>query len=1091
MRLPFSLPSRLALLVLLLFALHVLWFDSTGKVDISNRDASPVISETVLKMRSEDFSSLPVLFSSSALQKSDSVTQAKVNDVYRGLPLSFEVNHGQVDRQVKFVSRGSGYTLFLTPTEAVLNLNRKKTEEGGQEDASPFENPEVRTAGPALHSVRQEISISEPRRQVPELEKEFISPESGKRSSKGRPKQKTISRLPSTDDSMAVRMKFVGANPEPRVVGMDEMSGKSNYFIGDDQTAWRTEVPHYARIKYQDIYSNVDLIYYGNQRQLEYDFIVYPGADPKVITLEFQGTDRLEVNPQGDLILHAADGQIRQHKPLVYQEVDGVKQTVAADYLFKDKYRIGFCVAAYDKSRPLIIDPVLSYSTYLGGSDSDFAQRVALDSAGNAYVMGTTLSTNFPTANPFKATRSGSSDVFVLKLNLDGNALIYSTYLGGSDSENSLTEGSIAVDSAGNVYITGDTSSKDFPKINPLPTEGTTTNAFVAKLNPAGSALVYSTYFTIDRLGFPTLGNNIAVDGSGNVYVTGQAVVSFGSDGIDFDILAFKLNPAGNGRVFSRLFQNSKDDVGNDITLDNQGNVYITGSVASSSTGKDVLLLKLSSTSGSQIFAVRFGGTGSESGNSIVVDSSGNIYVIGSTSSSSLPLVNPLQTAYGGGSSDAFIAKFGSTGTLLYSTYLGGSSSDSGNSIALDSAGNIYLTGSTSSTNFPTVMPLQDTIGGGSDVFVSKLNPTGSALLDSTYLGGDGSEGGNGIAVDKGGNIYVVGSTSSSNFPLANPLQASNGGGTDIFVAKMADMGFGLLVNPNIQNIAPGSSTSFTINVRGATGFTQPVSLSATVTPVESNVQISLSSNTVMPGGNATLTFNTTASTPTNRFIITITGNAGQLERKTTVVVNVRPDFALIIKPESQTVAPGASTSFTVDVQPMGNLTQPVSLSATVSPSNSNVTASFSVNSVTPGSNTTLTVSATASAPLNTIFNVTVTGKTIDLTRTKIVTVTVAMPDFALVFNPDTLSVTRGKKGQITVNISRTGGFTGNVNVTAPDTKAIKVKLTPPMQSTTGTSLVFNFKVKKTAPTGSQMLVFTGRDDSGRVRTGTLTLAIQ
>ncbi len=356
-------------------------------------------------------------------------TNARVSASYGKLPLQFEANRGQTDKDVRFLSRGPGYGLYLTAGEAVLVLSK-----------------------PAVDAKR-----------------------------------------------VALRMSLVGAAREPQVRGLEEQPGKANYFIGKDRSKWRTNVPTYAKVQYQNVYPGIDLVYYGNQQQLEYDFVVAPGADPGKIVLGFKGADKLEIDAQGELVLHAAGGDIRQHKPIIYQSVDGTRQEIEGSYVRQGAKRVGFQLGAYDKTRPLIIDPVvLAYSTFLGGSDSDGAGGIVVDADGNAYVTGGTASFDFPTTSgAFQSTFPGGfgTYVFVTKLNPTGSGLVYSTYIGGG---NGYTVGrGIAVDAAGNAYITGESQSSGYPTtpgaFQPA-NAGVTGNAFVTKLDPTGSALVYSTY---------------------------------------------------------------------------------------------------------------------------------------------------------------------------------------------------------------------------------------------------------------------------------------------------------------------------------------------------------------------------------------------------------------------------------------------------------------------------------------------------------------------------------------------------------------------------------------------------------------------
>src|SRR3989475_4382590 len=372
--------------------------------------------------------------------KPDDAVRVRGSEAYGRLPLYLEANRGQTDAQVKFLSRGGRHVLFLTPTEAILVLTMPTQ---AADDKSP-----TRGGKP------------------------------------GRPEEGTRTVL---------RMTFAGANPMPRLAGLRELPGKANYFIGNDPTKWRTNVSTYAKVRYDDLYPGVDLVYYGNQRQLEYDFVVRPGADPSRIVLGFQGADRLEVDAQGALGLHTASGTIRQRQPVIYQEVDGVRRKISGGYVLKAGHRVGFQVAAYDPSRPLIIHPVLFYSAYLRGVGTDAGRAIAVDPSGNAYVTGETLSSNFPTiAGAFDTSFNGGGvfgDAFVTKVNPTGSGLVYSTYLGGIGDDQGL---GIAVDGSGNAYVTGRTRSTDFPVTRgafQTSYGGGDDRRFVFQLNSTGSAL--------------------------------------------------------------------------------------------------------------------------------------------------------------------------------------------------------------------------------------------------------------------------------------------------------------------------------------------------------------------------------------------------------------------------------------------------------------------------------------------------------------------------------------------------------------------------------------------------------------------------
>ncbi len=684
----------------------------------------------------------------------DATASARLLERYGKLPLRFEANQGQTDEDVKFLSRGKGYTMFLTSGGAVMTLRAP-----GKENKQSGE-------------VREGESGSRER-----------GMESGR--------------------SAVLRMNLVGANHGTRVVGGEELPGKSNYLIGNDRSKWRIDVPNYDRVKYESVYPGVDLVYYGHQGELESDFIVAAGADAAAIRLRMDGAKRVRINRQGDLELEMDGGKVVLGKPVVYQRSEGQteKRIIAGRYTVKGKCEVEFDVASYDKKEPLTIDPVLRYSTYLGGNSADSGSAIVVDAAGNAYVTGATQSTNFPTTNPLAGTNAGGTDAFVTKLNAAGTALVYSTYLGGSGFDAGI---GIAVDAEGNAYVIGDTGSSNFPTMNPFQASlDGAEDAFVTKLNALGNGLVYSTYLGGSSYEY---GQGIAVDAEGNAYVIGYTYSSnfptmnpfqatFGGGN---DAFVTKLNAAGTALVYSTYLGGSASDVGNGIAVDVAGNAYVTGYTnstnfptmnplqATSGGGYDAFVTKLDGVGNAAFYSTYLGGSDAEQGQGIAVDAEGNAYVTGITYSADFPTKNPFQATFGGGY-DAFVTKLNATGTaLVYSTYLGGSSYDSGGAIAV-SAGNAYVTGYTFSSDFPTKNPFQATYGGGDeDAFVTKLNTSGNALVYSTYLGGNGIDGGLGIAVDAG-SVYVTGYTTSTNFPTMNPFQATFGGSSeDAFVAKIS-----------------------------------------------------------------------------------------------------------------------------------------------------------------------------------------------------------------------------------------------------------------------------------------------------------------
>jgi hypothetical protein len=680
--------------------------------------------------------------------------------------LSFEANQGQTNDQVQFLAQGQGYTLFLSAHEAVF------------------------TGCPsAAHGHRLTGSV---------------------------PKAGAVQDTPDTACAV-VRMQLLGGNPASQVMGLEELPGKANYFIGNDPHKWRTHVPTYAKVQYTAVYPGVDLVYYGQLRQLEYDFVVAPGADPTAITLGFAGVDHIDVDAQGDLVLSTVGGSLRFQKPVVYQEGDGHRHAIAGGYVRKGPHQVGFHVAAYDPARPLVIDPVLSYSTYLGGSgDNNAGQGIAVDATGAAYVTGFTNSQDFPTVHPLQPTLRGGTNAFVAKLTADGSALVYATYLGGSGRDDEAR--GIAVDAAGAAYVTGLTESPDFPTVHPLqPTLRGGTNAFVAKLTADGSALVYATYLGGSG---GDIGFGIAADATGAAYVTGT---TYSSDFPTMHALQPTLQSSGGNAFVAKLAANGTalvyatylggsgtvsqppgviGDAGFGIAIDASGHAYVTGVAYSPDFPTvhplqpvyggdgDTFVAQLTADGSALVYATYLGGSYVDFGQGIAVDAVGAAYVIGWTGSPDFPTRHPLQPVLGGGGTNAFVAKLAPSGTaLVYATYLGGSGYDYGVGIAVDTAGHAYVTGETSSPDFPTVRPLQPTLLSSSyNAFVAKLAADGAALVYATYLGGSGyGDAGIGIAVDAAGAAYVTGFTGSTDFPTVHPLQATPSGA---FVAKLTTLAF-------------------------------------------------------------------------------------------------------------------------------------------------------------------------------------------------------------------------------------------------------------------------------------------------------------
>ena len=763
---------------------------------------------------------------------------SKVLESYSKMPLAFEANDGQSDRQVKFVSRGAGYNLFLTSNEAIFSLQNP-----GQERAA--------------HG-------------LPLREK----------------------------GATVVGMKLVGASTKADVAGQEELAGKSNYFVGSDPNRWHANVRQYAKVRYAGVYPGVDLVYYGHRGQVEYDFVVAPGSDPERIKFDIRGAKEIRSDVQGDLALRSGDREIRWHKPVVYQENGGRKTFVAARYTIANNRRVGFEIGRYDASRPLYIDPLI-YALDVGGRKFDEGDEVTVDSAGNAYIVGYTESKDFPTLNAEQAKYNGGLDAFIVKISPAGS-VVYSTFLGGTGEE---TGESTAVDTDGNVYVTGFTNSTNFPTKNPLQAAlAGQFDIFVTKLDPTGSSLVYSTYLGGTQ---QDQSPSITVNGAGSAFVTGQTwSADFPTTPGAFqttckasvtgcvDAFIAKINPSGSALVYSTFLGGTSTDFPSGIAIDGADNVYVTGYTQSTDFPtknplqpdlrgfNNAFVSKLNTAGTALVYSTYLGGTKSDIGNDIAVDSAGNAYVTGLAQSSDFPTMNPLQADLRG-DANAFVSKINPAGAaLVYSSYLGGSIADAGYSIAVDNSGNAYVAGYTTSPDFPAECSLQS-YGHLADAFVTKINPAGSALVYSTYLGGSKDDWAQGIALDIAGNAYVVGVTLSTNFP--GVPQFSYRGKSDAFVAKI-NISPELTTTALLSSVNPsvlGKAVTFTATVSspaggpptGTVSFRNGTTLLSTRT-LNSGVAIFTTSK--LPAGMNIITaaygsdpnFSSSTSTPVNQLVL-------------------------------------------------------------------------------------------------------------------------------------------------------------------------------------------------------------------------------
>lgn len=623
-----------------------------------------------------------------------------------------------------------------------------------------------------------------------------------------------------------IRVRFPGASSSVRVEGIDPLSARANFLIGNDPAFWHTGIATFQGIVYRSLYPGIDMIYSEKDRQFKSEFRIAPGADPGRIRLDYADVDSARIGADGDLLIRSGALELRDHAPIAYQiSPEGARRPVTAGYKILPGGRtVAFDLEEYDAALPLVIDPVISYSTYMGGSGQSAITAITVDASGNLYAAGWTEAVDFPVSNAIQAVDRGGVDAFMFKLNAAGSQLLYATYIGGRNDDRAAA---IAVDSGGQVYLAGSTASSDFPLVSSLrPTLGGTRDAFVLKLNAIGNLLVYSTY--LGGTGYD-VATALALDSSGNAYVAGDTQsVNFPVSGPvqsalggKTDVFITKLTPAG-AILFSTYLGGANDEHAGGIALDSSHNIYVAGGTSSlnfpvaapfqatNGGGQDAFVTKLS-TSPQILYSSYLGGNGGQAGspeqaNAIAVDATGAAYVAGVTNSTNFPVTNGAFQRSPEGVQDAFITKVSAIGALVYSTYLGGQSFDWASGIAVDAGGNAWVTGYTSSAGFPDVASVQFAFNGFYDAFISELAPSGSGLTFSTFYGGAGADQANAIALDPSGNIYVGGQTSSLNLPLQGAIQSSNVGGSTGWVAKLGVPGGGA-EHPGADSVSPSSGS--------------------------------------------------------------------------------------------------------------------------------------------------------------------------------------------------------------------------------------------------------------------------------------------
>ena len=807
-------------------------------------------------------------------------------------PLAFEANWGQVDPAARFIARGAGYNLFLTPTEAVF-------------DVAPT------AAGRA---------------------------------------------------EAAVQMRLVGADTTAPVAGVDELPGKSNYLIGNDPSKWLTDVPNFASVQYRDVYQGVDLTYHASpDNNLEYDFTVAPGGDVAAIRMQFQGVTGLRLDGQGNLVLGTAAGDLTEKAPTVYQQDGSARQAVSARFVLLGNSQVGFAVGDYDHSRPLVIDPVLVGQTFLGGSGADAAYAVASSPSGNLYVTGSTTSLSFPSGGPSIGPK-GLSDVFVTELNPAGTQALYTTYIGSSSADNLQERGlGIAVNPpTGEAYVVGVADGSDFPLINAFDaTYDGQGDGFALKLNAAGNALEFSTYLggsSWDKA------QAVALDSQGMVHVVGAtASPNFSRAPGDIttlqgtsDAFVTVLSPTGSV-VSSRYWGGGGDDAAWGVATDSSGNSYLVGSTSSAGLATPgavtasfqggtsdgfVAVVSSNGTSGATTY---LGGSGADTAYAVARGPDGSLYVTGSTSSPGLATMGNFGTQLSG-PSDAFVTRLAPdlTGRVFF-RYLGGQSSETGYAITASPDGSsAAVTGSTQSSDYPTVNPVQAGLGGG-DAFASQVSSDGSTLLFSSYLGGSAADSGQGIT-QVGSVLDVVGSTASSNLPLVSPLpgQGSLGGSLDAFVSRIDTQASSLpsvmlqVPDPSASDTSPVDPGLFVVQRSGPTTSAIVVNYSVGGTAVPGTDYQTLSGSVTIAAGQTSAPINVTpiddlqTGEPPETVVLTLQPSAGYtLGSPTSGTVTIsdnNPVPTLSVNDVSLTEGNAGTTSFTFAVTLSSASTQTVTV---------------------------------------------------------------------------------------------------------------------------------------------------------------------
>jgi hypothetical protein len=930
-----------------------------SKLSVSIRWTAAVVSVSIIVL-----AGVAMLFSvpahhagstavSSASRSVTSEARTRALQKLAELPLAFEKNEGQVDSQVKYMARGSGYKLFLTSSDAVLTFASSTP----KRISRPRQIMEQRLFGHGRKKHRLDRSTA-------------------------------LASNGSADASSFpfLRMHLVNGNPEAKVEGRDLLASKTNYFIGNDPHNWHAGVREFGRVSYSAVYPGIDLVYHGQKKQLEFDFVVSPHAQAENIAMSFAGAQHIAMNEAGDLVLTLSAGEIKLHRPVAYQETVRGREIVDSRFVLDARNEVRVALGDYDHNRELVIDPALDYATYIGGNGDDEAYGIALDSGGNIYITGESDSTSgFPLSNP---PDNGVYESFVVKISSaenpnSGGVPLFTTFVGGSTGDALGAAIAVTNSATPSVYVAGITTATNLPttagviqpnsgspaKSNCSTSETTNTpctDGFVFQLNASG-AVTYLTYLggSNDDGAF-----GIAVDGSGNAYVTGFTFSSnfplsasplysqlnggVASNPPYEDAFVSVVNPTGTAFVYSTYLGGANNDFGSGIAVDGSGNAYITGgtySGGSASTAfpttagayqtqcggapgncnagnglifSDVFISKIAAGGTALTYSTFLGGSSDDLGIAVSLDGLDNIYVTGqtlydntsSTTDNFPTTAGSFEPNYGGGSgnnsalSNGFVSEINPGGNgsadLLYSSFLGGSNEDAGLGIVSDSGGNAFVTGSTLSSDFPTANPYQASLNGNSDAFVTEVATGGGSLVFSSYLGGSGDENfdstdqaflGGAVVLDSQQNMYLAGSTSSLDFPLVSAWEGTYGGGPfDAFVATFSTAAdFSIATNGlSPAYVNPGSSATTAVTIGSLNSFTGSVALSCTVfsQPVNaiSPPTCSFSSVTVTGGsGKSTLTVSTTATTSLGTYQVSVLGTGPNTSHAIPVTLIVAP----------------------------------------------------------------------------------------------------------------------------------------------------------------------------------------------------------